>query len=111
MNVMLDDIKMAIKTYLVDILPSNQLKTSETTNWNLCILFQNDTGASLQCPVNTLRAPTSDGYVSLASLLANFSILSYKEVNVGNYVPSSTMSLQIFFNAIPIIRFCNIYIH
>ena len=49
---------MAKHHILVDTLPSKQLKVSRTTNWNICVLCQEDTGATLQCPVNSKRGYT-----------------------------------------------------
>ena len=66
---------------LVDALPSKQLKLSKTPNWDLCVFVKKTLGASLQCPVNSLRASTGDGYISLVSHLTKFSELGQIPMN------------------------------
>ena len=50
---------------LVDAPSSKRCKVAGTTNWELCVLCQEDTGVALQCPVNSLRSPIGNGYISL----------------------------------------------
>ena len=59
-----------------------QRKVTRTTNWELCCLCQEDTGAPLQCPVNSLRASTVSGYVSLANHLSEFAELGHLLMNI-----------------------------
>ena len=70
---------MAKHHVLVDMPPS---KVSKNTNWDLCVLCQEDTGAALQCPVNALRAAVGDGYTSLATHLTKFSELAQIPMNI-----------------------------
>ena len=62
--------------------PHKICKVARTTNWELCCLCQEDTGASLQCPVNSLRASTGSGYVSLANHLSKFAELGHVPMNI-----------------------------
>ena len=73
---------MAKRHILVDTPPSKQLKVSRTTNWNICVLCQEDTGATLQCPVNSKRGYTGDGYISLAAHFTKFSELGQIPMNI-----------------------------
>ena len=73
---------MAKRHILVDTPPSKQLEVSRTTNWNICVLCQEDTGATLQCPVNSKRGYTGDGYISLAAHLTKFSELGQIPMNI-----------------------------
>ena len=73
---------MAKRHILVDTPPSKQLKVSRTTNWNICVLCQEDTGATLQCPVNSKRGYTGHGYISLAANLTKFSELGQIPMNI-----------------------------
>ena len=43
--------------------------TSSITNWNLCVLCQLDTNASLECPARSTRPTFESGYKSLAEHL------------------------------------------
>ena len=57
----------------------SQCKIARDTNWELCVLCQEDTGAALQRPVNSRRA---SGYTSLAAHLAKFFELGHKPMNI-----------------------------
>ena len=48
-----------------------------TTNWNLCVLCQDDTTAALECPAKSKRAVVRSGYKSLAKHLIQFQSLGH----------------------------------
>ena len=74
---------MAKRHTLVDTPQSKQLKITMRVNWDLCVFCQEDTGAALQCPVNNnVRAPTLDGYISLAANLTKFAELGEIPMNI-----------------------------
>ena len=73
---------MAKRHILVDTPSSKHPKVARTTNWELCVLCQEDTGAALQCPANCLRASVGDGYISLAGHLTKFSELGRIPMNI-----------------------------
>lgn len=73
---------MTKRHVLIEPPTPKQHKVSRTTNWELCCLCQEDTGAPLQCPVNSLRASTVSGYVSLASHLSKFAELGHVPTNI-----------------------------
>lgn len=67
---------------LVDTPSAKRQKAARNTNWELCILCQEDTGAALQCPINSRKAPIGSGYVSLATYLTTFSELGQVPMNI-----------------------------
>ncbi len=73
---------MAKRHILVDTPSAKRQKAARTTNWELCILCQEDTGAALECPINSRRAPIGSGYVSLATHLTKFSELGQVPMNI-----------------------------
>lgn len=73
---------MAKHHVLVDAPSSKRLKVARTTNWELCVLCQEDTGVVLQCPVNSRRGPIGNGYISLAGHLAKFYELGQMPMNI-----------------------------
>ena len=77
-----DLITMAKRHVLVDATSSKRCKVARNTNWELCVLCQEDTGVALQCPVNSLRAPIGNGYISLASHLTKFCELGHMPMNI-----------------------------
>ena len=46
------------------------------TNWNLCVLCQEDTKEALECPARSTKAPVGCGYKSLAEHLVKFQSLA-----------------------------------
>ena len=42
------------------------------TDWKLCVLYQKDTKAGLECPDRSSKAPIGCGYKSLAEHLIQF---------------------------------------
>ncbi|RXM99009.1 Complexin-1 [Acipenser ruthenus] len=44
-------------------------KPAGTTNWELCVLRQKETGEALQCPAKSTKAPIGSGYKSIAGYL------------------------------------------
>ena len=77
-----DLITMAKRHVLVDATSSKRCKVARNTNWELCVLCQEDTGVALQCPVNSVRAPIGNGYISLASHLTKFCELGHMPMNI-----------------------------
>ena len=47
-----------------------------TTNWNYCVLCQEDTGEMLKCPANSVRGTEGAGYKTLAENLAAFDAIN-----------------------------------
>ena len=45
-------------------------------------ICQEDIGAALQCPINSLTTSTGDGYISLASHINKFSELGQISMNI-----------------------------
>ena len=74
---------MVKRHVLVDAPLSKRRKVARTTNWELCVLCQEDTGVALRCPANCLRAPIGNGYVSLAGHLAKFHELGQMPMNIN----------------------------
>ena len=50
-------------------------KQSDTTNWKLCVICQQEKGESLTCPSKSKRKDSRSGYKSLAGSLMKFSEL------------------------------------
>lgn len=77
---------MAKRHMLVDATTSAPKRPNSTgiTNWELCVLCQEETGTALQCPyaAKDNKAPIGSGYKSLAGHLTNFNKLGQMPMNI-----------------------------
>jgi len=57
---------------LIKMLKSPTSKRPRITNWKLCVLYQVDTKAALECPARSMRLTFGNGYESLTEHLMQF---------------------------------------
>ena len=61
-----------------------QPKLTSTTNWELCVLCQEDTKEPLQCLAKSTKAPIDCGYKSLAGHLIQFQELGHMPIDIDS---------------------------
>lgn len=63
--------------------PPKQSKPSPTTNWEVCVLCQEETDEPLQCPLRSTKSSHGSGYTSLAEDLHLFQGLQHMPLNLN----------------------------
>ena len=72
---------MAKRHVLVDVVTPTSKKHC-VINWELCVLCQEDTKATLECPAKSTKAPIGSGYKSLAEHLIQFQSIGHMPMDI-----------------------------
>lgn len=62
---------------------STEEEKQTTTDWNLCVLCQENTGEILQCPAESKRSDVGAGYRTVAQNIIRFSDLDSMPVHIA----------------------------